>query len=141
MKIDYAPTARQAYMMRNPTPVSFHNDSGAVGPHALTARWTQSVPANKIWVIESILVAVRRITVAAPIGLYTARLRISDAGAPTWLIHWQSVDNTVNYFHLETLAGAIHLNTLASLTFETEDLSTGGTLDFVVSGRLYEYEA
>lgn len=141
MRILYPTPKLQDYMMRTPLTIEFHNILSSLAPHTLTTRWTQNVPSNKYWVIESMMVSVRRATAAAPVGLVTARVRLSDNGKTTWLINYQFSDNTVDFTHQVIMSGPIYIVPLTTVVFETQDASTGGSVSYTVSGHLFEYEA
>ena len=142
MKINTPATGRLAWYDRTPsTQVSAYLVSG-VAPHSATSRWSYTVPTGKKFRVEWMQVQMIRITAATTVDLVTSDIQLTPSGGS--LAHMKydwHYSNTV-------LANAVFNNT-PQLTLQsgdviadlTNDLSTGGTMEYLLTMKGTEFDA
>lgn len=133
-------TSRAAYYDRNASTIVNTASNFAVAPHALTQRWSYTVPAGRKAYFESSSSLVHVVTVSAPNGQRSAKLRI-NTGTLASLMRNDLYNNTVDASSTQNsgqlgLALAGHI-----LDFADSDLGTGGTVDFVGEAKFTEFDA
>lgn len=126
------------YYDRNPLTVGIAYDAGAVAPHSQTQRAIYTVPASRKAKVSSSFCHIMRVTAAAPAS-YTD-IRIKDgSGRLTNFCKLRSngvgdKDSMFKGNEIELLAGQ-------TIEIDTEDYSTGGTVDYLASIFLTEFDA
>ena len=139
MRLSSLAAARPAYYDRNATSqLSVY--LATVAPHANTTRWTVTVASGKKLQVEALTIRTIRSAVATVAGSYTAEIDIVS-GATTMIssTHRYS-DNTLNATYSSNPYTAFTLYAGEQAQAFTEDLSTGGTVQFAVNlkGTLYD---
>lgn len=128
---------------RNPKDADQGYAATGVAPHALATRWTYTVPANRKALVSSIRVFLARATVAAPVGISLAAVRRTPSGGSVITICQAQIGETNNAGDKDSLYGAANVYALAGDTIDgvTRDLSTGGTIDYMVNASIMEFDA
>jgi hypothetical protein len=134
-------TGRLAVHDRNFTDVSLLYGVDAVAPHGQTTRDTYTVPAGKRAVIAAALVSVQRAT--AP-GSGIARFQadvIIFADEITTLLVAKLINNTQGA-HTEMAMGlSVSLDEGTIVQLRTFDDSVDGTVDYLLSAHILEFDA
>lgn len=110
--------------------------SATVGPHALTARFSETALTTKKTTLMNGVVTVTRVTVAAPIGFYYAKIQLDGED----VVRALSMDNTVGAQKQDSRSG---IDTYTTTTWRgiTADASTGGTVRYDLDMILGNYDA
>jgi hypothetical protein len=138
MRITNVFSGRPAYFDRNPTEITtFSNFQTAIAPHSLTTRVTYTVPTGRKAFIGALDFIMHRVTAAAPLG----RRRISfgtTTFTPTHCMDWSNVVDAVTQLLTSLQAPFLAGDQIAVMT---EDLSTGGTVDYIMAADIREFDA
>lgn len=143
MRITNSQTAaRPTYYDRNPANQTKYNNTGAVAPHGATQRWTYTVPAGKKAFIEQIMTSIIRSTVAAPVGTTLNEVDLIPNGGGVNILSLRYMNtNGVNDntdLHLTNLG---EINAGDQINALDVDTSTGGTVTFVKTAKIQEFDA
>ena len=98
-----------------------------VAPHATTSRNTYTVPANRLAIVSNVHVSMCRATAASTVARFRAAIDVN--GDANLIMVW-SRDNTIGPGYTEQLGETAILEAGDLLTQFTQDLSTGGTVDY-----------
>lgn len=137
-------SARQDWFDRNPTPRIFLYASAFVGiaPAAFTQRWTYTTPAGKKFYVQSTFLTATRVTAAAPVGMCGAELQYTPSGgAATTLLQSLNLQNTIGASQSYSLGAGVVMLAGDTLTGNTFDFSTGGTVAYVATVQGIEFDA
>jgi hypothetical protein len=132
---------RAIYYDRAPTPKTFEYNAGGVGPHSFTQRWSYTVPASRKAFLEYVGAWVNRVTAASSVGNFSVEVRYTPSGGSFSRILFMSVaDNTLQkpYVYFPTQFG--YMGPGDVVTGNTQDASTGGTVDYNVGMKVTEYD-
>lgn len=124
---------------RNPITSVLAFNGLALAPHAEISRALYTVPAQKKAILEHAFVSLLRITAAAPIGKYGAFCAIK--GSANKMVQVVLLTNVIGDKDHEIITNKIDLIAGDTVDLRTFDLSTGGTVDYVVGAKLTEYDA
>lgn len=133
-------TARPFYIDRNPANGSQEYSAANVAPHAATTRFTYTVPAGKKAYLEAATAHARIQTVAAPGARRLVSVQKSVAANMALLarrIYTNVANDQVDA--QETQLGLLGAG--ESINAITEDLSTGGGVDYYISLFRTEFDA
>jgi len=119
---------------------SFQNNNTA--PHAITDRWSYTVPAGKKAFVEAGQTYARRVTAAAPVGLVQVTISIqpSGAGVAILLVSQIITNNVGDGDHAEIGSGPV-LYPGDLIKGTTYDGSTAGTINLNVTSEITEFDA
>lgn len=135
-------SARPAPIDRNHTNQTKYSNTGAIAPHGGTTRWTYTVAAGKKATIQDLLSSIIRSSAAAPVGAAFNEYDYTPSGGALAIVSLRYMNtNGVNDntdIHLTNLGDMDAGDTLAALD---ADASTGGTVTFVKSAKIFEYDA
>jgi len=114
----------------------------SVGPHALTTRWTYTVPRDRMAFVEHMFVKVRRYIEAAVVGRVIAYIQITPAGE-SWdpIAEAGLVTNVVGDYEECWLGQAFVLVTGDTIAAVTSDTSNGGNVDYRTIIKITEFDA
>ena len=124
----------QAYD-RNPLAISVDADLGLIGPHAITQRWSYTVPAARKFQATSVFGRCQRATAATTPG--RALTTVLDAGTLFTAAIYTNVAGDKDSAALGT--GPFYAAGLLVRGY-TSDASTGGTMDYTNSLRGVEFD-
>lgn len=123
-------------------PGEIHIVNSAVGPHAETVRISYTVPSNRKARIAFAQCIISRVTAAAPVGLAESFVAIAPNGlgnrhaAEAFLATNGVGDRDRLDFHGDEV-----LNSADKWQHETVDTSTGGTVTYISTSLIDEYDA
>ena len=132
-------SASQEYYRTAPLQVGiFYNDTPA--PHAVTARATYTVPAGKYANVEAITLRVDRNAVATTAALAASRAIYTPSGGSAQdITRAITYSNTVGGGEQVVISPWGMMNPGDTIALYTEDASTTGTLRFILSAKIAEY--
>lgn len=114
-------------------------NTGSVGPHVPTTRWTYTVPANKRSVMMSAYVQSLRLTAAGPAVTADNSIEINTNSVMIMAVIPTSFG--AGGFSQIALGVAVDLPAGTVVTNTTSDPSTGGTIRYISSAVFEEYDA
>ena len=116
------------------------NYGGTVGPHGATVRLDYTVPVGYNLKMHAIWYFTQRITVATSGPLFKADITINPVGSALRnLLDVRSIINVAEDIVIDRLFQDLWFAAGDAITFESTDLSTGGTITFNLGyfGSLY----
>ena len=127
---------------RNPKSVFKRYVATDVAPHALTERWSYTVPKGRKAFVEYLAASAVRITAAGPQGLVTACIDLGIPG-PTALslMAAQVMTNNVGDKDRVNIGQSLTLEAGDVLKASSTDLSTGGTMAYRLVAKITEFDA
>lgn len=128
----------------NPVTISRFHNAGGVTPHALTERWSYTVPRNRRAQVQSAMAHLVRSTAAAPVNDWLGVIRVERSGVPTQdidLIRAHSFSNTVGERVEMNHTGPFELFEGDRIFAATLDNSTGGGVGYDLTLLAIEYDA
>lgn len=131
----------RAWHDRNATARGRSYSAGAVAPHGSTTRWTYTVPSSKKCLLESAWCLVMRDGAAAPAGRARSLVYVDTGDGTSEVGEPQILTNGVGDQQSALVAGQMTLNAGGIVAAVTEDSSTGGTVRFMATAKLTEYDA
>ena len=135
-------TSRLQYYDRNATDVSINYFNAALAPAGATTRASYTVPANRAARLEGAMALVRRITAAAPVGLYAGQVQLQPGGAGNDDVAASfNIGNAIDNGYAVNAGDAGHLVAADKIALITQDASTGGTVLFDLTAKLTEFDA
>lgn len=136
-----ATAGRPAWYDRNPAGQN-NIYTNTVAPHAETDRWTYTVPSNKKAWLSTVCLQMTRVTVAAPIGKYYALMYYQPAGGSNFaFLYISSFANVAGDERLLTISPQMGLIAGDRLDCATQDLSTGGTVEYFEAATVATFDA
>ena len=133
----------QPWYQPNSNVVNEIYSAGSIAPHANTTRWTYTVPANRIAIVQSAYCQLRRDSATATFGDAFASIRINDPTDMTTLMQLMRIDD---YQGAQNAGQILVLGTCAILTAGQKlegrdgDGSTGGTYTYIESANILEFD-
>jgi len=122
---------------RNPVPNMIAYRANGVAPHTVTIRASYTVPAGKKAMVVFSSAMIMRATAATTVGRVHG-----NAGTPTaGTFDCYHKNNTVDSMVTVQNAEMIVVGAGITLSITTEDLSTGGTMDYDLSVIYIEFDA
>jgi len=130
-------SARPEWYDRNASQAGIAYGATNVAPHVITSRASYTVPSGKKAFITAVQLDVRRRVAATTLGTVLARLNLAGGTGFVALHENNTVDSRRS---IETSIGSI---LLAGQTIElqTQDISTGGAMDYTLSVVIVEFSA
>jgi len=140
--IGHVASSRPDYFDRNPLAKDLGYSAAGIGPHGSTTRATYTVPAGKKAYLEVIAAHIRRQTAAAPVGLVRALFIYTPFGGSSWYptLITLATNGVSDAAHGE-LSGLGLLAAGDLIRLLTEDLSTGGTVEYQGIIKAVEFDA
>lgn len=134
--------ARLLYYDRTAVTHALNSNLNGLAPHALTIRWTYTVPAGRVAYVESAQVTAWRETAAAPLGTVGAVVRCTPvAGVLCNIVGAWLFDNTVGARQAEALGSMGYLSAGDVIDGITFDQGVGGTASYRVDAKYTEAQA
>lgn len=128
--------------MAVPSKVNPFYNVAAVAPHAVTTRWTYTVPAGRFCVLESAYAWALRDAAAAPAGLVIALVQYTPSGGVSNRVVTAAFLNAAVDTNRQMNWGSeLRMKAGDKLEGVTLDLSTGGTVFYSLSAIGTEYDA
>jgi hypothetical protein len=116
-------------------------DAPGVAPHALTIVASYTVPAGRAVYLSYSMAFARRASAPTTSGLIVESIYILDAvGNKGRLLIWQAPLPNVNDNRLELATHGIYLTEGYKIEIATEDLSSGGTVDYRIAVHFTEFQ-
>lgn len=141
MKIVYPATNRPEYYDRSLSPQYVYWATGSIAPHANTERAFYTDPAGWLTHVSSIGVYIRRLTAAAPVGLYQIQIVLLRNAVSYNLLTVATKDNTVDFILQNVYPADFWLAPTDKISIYSFDGSTGGTVAYTVSVPCYAFNA
>jgi hypothetical protein len=113
-------------------------------PHALTARWTYTVPAGKKALVELLQVGLKRMTAAGtPQVAYVAITVVPSGGSGVYLVFADltASNNAVGDKDNMSSQGTLNLSAGDEINAKTYDGSTTGTIEYTANMKITEFDA
>jgi hypothetical protein len=116
--------------------------TGGAAPHAITQRWSYTVPVGRKAFIEAFFALVQRNTAAAPVGAAAVIMQYTPVGgAATRVLDVWVSSNGVGDTALQTPTNFGFMQAGDVLTASDQDSSTGGTVTYVQTAKYTEFDA
>ena len=141
MRIGNINQGRPAYYDRNPMCILPTYDVQNVAPHGITQRWIYTVPAQKKAYNEGTVVQIIRRTAAAPAS--TVQFAVSHTpfgGASGTLANCRIYSNGVSDQQSMFLSALGLMTQGDDVKSTSADVSTGGTVDYVATVKITEFD-
>jgi len=134
--------ARPEWFDRNPVHRFQYYFNNIVAPHADTDRWTYSVPAGKKAFMELLTCALIRDAAATTAGWARATIYIQPSGGTMQRALWASLYSITqgDKDHAEIGSGPL-LYAGDAVKGQTGDGSTGGSVTYLVTAKITEFDA
>jgi hypothetical protein len=133
---------RPAWYDRNPSSKAQYFETGGISPHALTERWSYTVPAGKKAMVELLQVKVERRTAATTPGQAQAYVFITPYGGSTrYMLNAVIWTNGAGDKDVQTITGTLALYQGDVISGQTQDTSNGGTCYYFLSYKISEFDA
>lgn len=127
---------------RNPKRVVDKWFSYSIGPHALTVRWSYTVPTGKNAFIERLISKIYRAEAATSGALVYAHINITPFGeAPATMVWAHTRTNLVGDMDRGAVGHCGVLSAGDEIKASTSDVSTGGSLDYLLACKITEFDA
>jgi len=134
--------SRPAWYDRNPEPGWGVYFAAAVAPHALTTRWSYTVPTGKKTFLEAILCWLMRAGAAATVGRVYALIQYLEGGVSGPYLAYASIrTNSVGDGDSGNLGQSIIMVAGDIIRCQTSDGSTGGAVDYNTGFKATEFDA
>jgi hypothetical protein len=134
--------SRPAYYDRNPLAVYQSYSSNAIAPAAVVVRATYTVPSGKKAFCETLHGFARRRTAAAPVGTWSVGINVTPSGGSnTTILYKRDTKNVIDDQKEFTISPFGELGAGDKIDLITEDLSTGGTVDYTFITKAVEFDA
>lgn len=131
-------SGRNAYYDRNPTDVFNFTSQNALAPHALTNRWTYTVPAGRKAYLSNAFTIIHIVTAATTAGQRSARITTPSV---TFFLNRSVYANAVDTVDQANNGGTVLLLAGDASSGADVDVSTGGTVDFLYGSSATEFDA
>jgi len=137
VRVGFPGGPRLEWYDRNPSTQDQYFVAGATAPHISTQRWSYTVPAGKKVILRGLIVHLRRSGAATLLGVAAGYMRVG-------------VNELLRCFHYDNTLGSMEHDNIAleqlylagvALTGWTFDLSTGGTMEYLLNCVLTEFDA
>lgn len=140
MRIAYPVYNARPYYDRSPAQKFMNYEGIAVAPHAEIQRDLYTCPAGKRAKVMGVSLTALRVTAAAPVGLVKVTLRHTSGGITRDIQYAAMLKNNVGDSCDVHLGELVWLETADEIRLETSDLSTGGTVTYLASVSICEYQ-
>jgi len=135
-------SAKETWHDRNPVQRLQSYSVAAVAPHGLTERWTYTVPAGTKTALEIALLMVTRDAAATTVGLARATIFYTPSGgSEEALLDAALLTNTVGDQDRAILGASAVLLPGDLIRATTIDASTGGTINYVLTAKIVDFDA
>ena len=142
MRVGFPGGPRLEWYDRNPIVNHEEYFSGPIAPHAITQRWTYTVPTGKKAFLEMAACLVHRRTAATTPGWVSAELEYQPYGVGAgYLLNSFFVTNNIGDKEREALGHAGVMLAGDALRGKTSDLSEGGSCDYLIISKIMEFDA
>lgn len=142
MRLQHVQQSRPSWYDRGATEIGASYQTGATAPHAITSRFAYTVPAGKSAMLEVGVANAIRVTAAGAVAAVSAFIRVLLGGVTTVYSPFTFVfNNAVGAGDSQCSALQMVLTAGTTVTGFTEDLSTGGTVGYVLAFKATEFDA
>tara|TARA_Y100000310_G_scaffold328199_1_gene395908 strand:- start:240 stop:665 length:426 start_codon:yes stop_codon:yes gene_type:complete len=125
---------------RAPATIQEYYAGATVAPAGFTVRWTYTVPASKLALINQANILLLRDGVASPVGRTELGIEWPTGGTYPKLLFVTSLDNVVGDSHQQAIGQAGFMVAAQAVRGYTSDPSTGGTNFFILSATFTEFD-
>ena len=137
MRVGFPGGPRLEWYDRNPQPQSLYYSGIDVGPHSSISRFSYTVPTGKKFFLENANVLVLRKTAATTEGQVEGYI---SARIP-YIVYAELITNNVGDRSQMNVGRSVIMQAGELLNALTFDLSTGGTLDYIINAHGIEFDA
>jgi len=130
-------SARPEWYDRNPSQAGIYYSQTNIAPHGNTVRATYTAPSGKKAFVAAGQLDVRRRTAATTLGMVLASLTFAGTIGFQALHENNTVDSRRS---IETSVGGV-LFAGQALQLQTQDGSTGGAMDYILTALIVEFDA
>jgi hypothetical protein len=142
MRIINAVSGRPNYFDRNPIDASLISLQPGLAPHGDANRVSYTVPSNRKALVAAIIHNVKRVTVAGTPGEYDAWVPLMTGGATVVSrMHLREIANTANTYFRDRAAINEVKKAGDTIEIHDQDASVTGTVDFMTSVLVTEFDA
>jgi hypothetical protein len=142
MRVTQAPTSRASYYDRNPLEIQQTFAFTGFAPHAITTRWTYTVPAARKALVDAVSGSLAVDAVATTRVIVQLYIDLDPAGTNTSIVAMQEENqNTVGIIARAFLAPQMLLTAGRIISMQTADNSTGGTIRYQGAMHATEFDA
>jgi len=134
--------ARPGWYDRNPVRLFQYYKGDGVAPHSSTLRWTYTVPAGKKAWVELLVNRVKRSGAATTPDAVLSQIYLTPyGGSISTLLYVFFNSNTLGAGDTIIVPASMMLGAGDVLSAYTQDASTGGLVDYLVSAKITEFDA
>lgn len=134
--------SRPQYYDRSPAQNAFQYVAATIAPHATTARFTYTVPANRKAMIGFLTIEAMRDGAAGAAGAAGANITITPSGSSAKdILDVRQINNNVGTPIDAAVSGNAILLAGDAFTGNTFDLSTGGTYTYALGAQAIEFDS
>jgi len=134
--------ARPAWYDRNPLTRWQTYIGSNVGPHAETTRWTYTVPAGKKATVELTYLYVRRASAPTTASQISVDVKFTPSGGSAATVVRAETFTAVTTDVISiTNPIAMFLGVGDVLAVTSSDASTGGTVNYILTAKITEFDA
>jgi hypothetical protein len=134
--------SRPAYYDRNGITRTNDYQGEAIAPAAAATKWSYTVPSNKKGFGEFLIVSVRRVAAAAPVGVVYAYVTFTPNGAAVDYIMFMAFrNNAIGDTETQVVSSLGAMYAGDNMYAVAGDTSTGGSVDFLIAMKASEYDA
>jgi len=127
----------QDFYDRAPILINNTFESAALAPHAETSRSLYTVPAGRRFMLLSAVAWFKRVTAGAPVGNVRLMIKVDGTG---YCIYISTVKNAVGDTEGQVIGSGPLLLATDTIDIRTQDLSTLGTVDYLISYQGIEFD-
>lgn len=125
----------------NPVKVLENYSSAGVAPHAATARWVYTCPAGKQAFIEHLTCFTVRITASSAAAFSTCYIKVSHGADDAYPLEARIYSIAIGAQQIVATGTHILLNEGDVIVGYTSDASADGTVGFIISAMITEFDA
>jgi len=140
MKVTSYAVARPGSMDRNSSSILSGYDA-IVGPHSQTQRTAYTVPASRKANLEALFFRVSRSSNATVAGAVYSFIKIYNATSQAVVLYPTDSAITTGVIYANLIGTGMTVYAGESVQSYTADGSTGGTVYYIVSAKLTEFDA
>lgn len=136
-------SSRPKWYDRNPKTRIIFEHTGAIAPHAETIRDSYVVPTDRMAIVQNLQLTVIRVSAGAPVGNAYITTKYIEKNVTTWdnwYVTCGPANNAGDRGEL-ILSECAVLQATDNLDFYTGDDGTAGTVDYLISGMITEFDA
>ena len=141
MRVSSLGVARPAYYDRNAATGLANYAAGTVAPHVLTTRFTVTCAAGKKINLEYCRANTKRDAVATALATVYVVFTVTSGASTADVVYIMFNDNTLGFLQSQVVPSGVSLYAGETLTAQTLDNCTGGTISYALSSKYVSYDA